>query len=216
VAVVLANFRQNKSAAVVAKVSKKEAQRLQKTIDKLWEHVVNAMGVESYEAFIASIKTAFQNPNTSPAAWIHGLARARARELFPADETDSLQPEQFYAILGLIDTREKAYRILLRLPEEAVPRIDRLLDFMMKELLTAIRSQAQAIVDEFPSKRGGGPKTSSMPSFAVCREICETIQKLHSKDGVAKGLVQQQMKDRYNLSLRMVQRIWHDRKKYLS
>jgi hypothetical protein len=129
---------------------------------------------------------------------------------------ESIQPEQFYAILGLIDSREKAYNILLTLPEEAVTDVERLLGFMLKELLPSIRTQAQATVDALPYKRSGGPKTSSMPEFSVCREISVTIEMLHSKQGVGKVIAQQQMADKYDLSLRTVQRIWHDREKYLT
>jgi hypothetical protein len=55
-----------------------------------------------------------------------------------------------------------------------------------------------------------------MPEFSVCREISVTIEMLHSKQGVGKVIAQQQMADKYDLSLRTVQRIWHDREKYLT
>jgi hypothetical protein len=211
----LAKIRQNSLGAVMAKMSEEQAQRLQKRIDEVWERMRKTTGLD-YEGSIALLRRITRDPTTSPAAWMLELARSRVRKLFPDGGTDTLQPEDVYPILGLIESRENAYKSLLELPEEAVPMVDRMVDFWIKEEMPAIRSRAQAIVREYPYKRGGGPKTGSMPNFAVCREICETIERLHIKDDVPKGIVQEQMKQRFNLSLRMVQRIWHDRKKYLS
>ncbi|HZQ44946.1 MAG TPA: hypothetical protein VFA99_16965 [Acidobacteriaceae bacterium] len=179
-----------------------EAQRkLQPTYEKVIEHLLAISGADSYEEAIARLRRECQDKNRSPAPWLHKLAR----EMYQRDEPDSVRPEFFYEILGMIDTREKATAIFAAFPDEDVPKIEHFLSFVLKELLPDWRSNAERMVGILPYHRGGG-RPPTMPSEEECRSICHEVERL-KRDGVKTGFAQQRIADRTGLSLRTVQRI---------
>lgn len=194
------------------KMTETRAEKIQARLDQMWEYISQAAALADYEAVIAAAREMFRDPSTSPAPFLHKVAR----ETYPMVEQDSVRPEQMYGILGLIDNREKAHAVLMGMPDSAAPEIEKFLDFMLKELLPEQRRHAQRVVGALPYKRIGGPKTSTWPSVTICREICEGIDRLHVKEDVQKGDAQEQMALKYGLSTRMVQRIWKLRNKYLN
>lgn len=139
---------------------------------------------------------------TSPAAWIH----KKAREAYPTNEPDSVEPERFFEILGQIDTREKFNTVCASLPEEEAPNIEMFHKFLFREFLPAQRSAALGLARRLPPRRGGGAP-SKMPSRVICREICAYISKKHA-ECVPLGTAQRQAGEKWNKSFRMIQRIW--------
>jgi hypothetical protein len=179
--------------------------RLQGSLDQVVEHLCRMSGTKTYEDAIAALRVQFRDKNTSPAAWIHRIAR----EAYPTNEPDSVRPEYFYEILGLIDTRQKANAVLASLPQDATPQIERFLKFLLKEFLPNQRRAAQEFVKQLPQRRSGGAP-SKMPSQAECLEICNEISKLHAA-GVLLGTAQQRAAKKWNKSVRVIQRIWAER-----
>jgi|SRR5579871_493306 len=175
---------------------------LQEMFDQVVEHLCRMSGTKSYEEAIAALRMQFRDKNTSPAAWIHKVARG----LYPTNESDSVNPEFFYEILGMIDTKAKSDAVLASLPEEAAPEIEKFLKFLLKEFLPTQRLAAQKLVKALPQRRTGGPK-SKMPSEAKRRQICHEIIELHAK-GVSKGDAQKRASLKWNIPLRSIQRIW--------
>jgi hypothetical protein len=171
-------------------------------LDQVVEHFCRATGTTSYEEAFASLRTLFRDRSASPAAWIHALAQ----HIYPANGPDSVDPEQFDEILGQIDTREKCDSVLANLPEEEVPKAEKFLDALLKQILPAQRASAQNLVKALPPRRTGGPK-STIPSEAKCRQINKEISKLHA-DGVSLGTAQRRVATKWGKSLRTVQRIW--------
>jgi hypothetical protein len=184
----------------------------QKRLGELFERVVKHLclvsGTKSYEDAIGLLRSQFRNSGTSPAAWLHRMAQ----EIYPMNEPDSVDPERFYDILGLIDTREKAHAVLAGFPEEAIPQIEQFLKFLLKEYLPGQRLAAQEMVKALPQRRSGGPKPT-MPGEAECRQICDEIFDLHRR-GVPKGNAQRRAAQKRKLSLRTIQRIWAQREKW--
>lgn len=183
--------------------------RIQDLFDPVVEHLCHVSGAKNYEEAIAALCMQFRDKKTSPAAWIHGIAR----EIYPTNEPDSVNSEKFYEILGLIDTKEKSDAVLASLPEDAAPAIEGFLRFMLKEFLPSQRLAAHELTKHLPQRRGGGapPKT---PNQAECRLICAEINKRHGQ-GVLLGVAQQRAADKWNKSLRMIQRVWAKRANYL-
>jgi hypothetical protein len=180
-------------------------ERLAGMFDQVVEHLCRVVGTTSYEEAIAVLRTQFQDKNTSPAAWLHGIAPA----VYPTNEPDSVDPGRFYEILGLIDTREKSDAVLASLTQDAAPQIESFLRFLLKEFLPAQRLTAQELAKHLPQRRGGGAP-SQMPGQAERREICNEISKLHA-EGVLLGAAQRRAATKWNKSVRMVQRIWAQR-----
>jgi hypothetical protein len=175
--------------------------RLQPTYEKVIEHLVAISGADSYEGAIARLRRECQDKNTSPAPWLHKLVRA----MYQTDQPDSVRPEFFYEILGMIDTREKATAIFAAFPDDDAPKIEHFLSSVLKDLLPDWRSNAERMVDTLPYHRGGGRRTT-IPGEEECRSICNEIEKL-KKDGVKTGVAEQRIADRTGLNLRTVQRI---------
>ena len=121
-----------------------------------------------------------------------------------------MRPSSLFEILGLIDTREKFNAVCASLPEEAAPEIERFLKFFLREFLPSRRFAAQELAKRLPPRRDGGPK-QKMPSQDICSQICDYISKKHA-DGVLLGTAQAQAAKKWNKSLRMIQRIWAQRR----
>jgi hypothetical protein len=100
--------------------------------------------------------------------------------------------------------------VLAALPEGSVPEIERFLKFLLKDFLPSQRSAAQRSVKHLPQRRSGGAP-SKMPNPADCRKICDEMNELHHK-GVLLGVAQKQVAKKWIKSVRMVQRIWAQRK----
>jgi hypothetical protein len=173
-------------------------------LDQVVEHFCRVSGTTTYEEAIAVLRTLFRDKNTSPAAWLHKIAL----ETYPTNEPDSVDPERFYEILGLIDTREKFDSILANLPEEDTPKAEKFLKFLLKQFFPTQRAAAQELVKALPPRAGGAKST--MPSEAECRQICDEISELHAK-GVPKGTAQKRAAQKWNRSLRTIERIWASR-----
>jgi hypothetical protein len=105
----------------------------------------------------------------------------------------------------MIDTREKAAALFAALPEDDAPQVEQFLNFLLKDLLPAWRSNAEQLIANLPYRRGGG-RPPTMPSEEECLAICSEIEKL-KKDEVKTGVAEQRIADRTRLNLRTVQRI---------
>lgn len=175
--------------------------RLQPLLDQLVDHFCRICGANSYEEAIAALRQKlFRNKETSPAAWFHKIAR----ETYPTSEPDTVQPEYFYEILGLIDTRDRWNSVFAGLPEDSTPEIERFLKFILKVFLPSQKSAAQELANNLPQRRSGGPH-SKMPSPEKCREICDWISGLK---GVSMGDRQRRAVARFGPTFRMIQTIW--------
>jgi hypothetical protein len=178
-----------------------EADRLLAMHDQLWEHLRRAGGVESYEEVIARVCEEVREKETSLAPWLHKMARA----MYRGNELDSIQPEDFYAILGLIDNREKARAVLLSLPDEMASEIEQGVTFVLKEVLPTLRTHAQSSIKHLPYRRSGGPKPT-MPSDEECLEIYDEILAEYRETGLM-GEAERNVALKRKLNVRMVQRI---------
>ena len=181
--------------------------KLQQMVDQIWEYLCGATGSENYEAGIAALR---ENIRKTPSLAV--LSHEVPRRTYPMIQLDSIRPENFYDILGLIDNKEKAQTVLRELPEDAAPEIEKALRWMLKEWLPSLRSNAQSMAKHLPQRRGGGAP-SKMPNEAECREICAKINKLYG-EGTPLGKAQQRAAMEKGKSLRMVQRIWAQRGKF--
>ena len=180
---------------------KEETQkRLKPTFDKVIDLFVVTSGADSYEAAIAKLREQCRDKVTSPAPWLHKIAR----QIYRTDKPDSVKPDNFYEILGLIDTREKATAVFVKLPEEGVPEIEKFFSFLLKVFFPSLRLGSK-IFKKLPQRRGGG-RPPTMPSEDECRAIYGEVEVLDRKR-VLRGIAQRRVADKYGLSLRMVQRI---------
>ena len=179
--------------------------RLVGLVAQVWSYLCNMAGEESYEG---SIKTLRQNVQAFPS--MPFLLHDIAHELYPTKERDTINPANFVDILGLVDTKEKLRSVLAELPEDAGPQLEKFLLWLLKSWLPSMRANAQWMAKHLPQRRAGGPP-KKMPGPAECRRICEEINELHGK-GVLLGVAQKRIAMREELSLRMVQRIWAERK----
>jgi hypothetical protein len=179
--------------------------RLVGLVDQVWAYLCSMAGEEDYEG---SIKTLRQNIQAFPS--MPFLLHDIAHELYPTNERDTINPANFVDILGLIDNKEKLRSVLAELPEDDAPRLETFLQWMLKTLLPSMRTKAQWMAKHLPQRRAGGPP-KKMPGPAECRRICEEINELHGK-GVLLGVAQKRIAMRKEFSLRMVQRIWAERK----
>ena len=180
--------------------------RLWPLLQKVFEYTGSANGFSSYEESIAASRLDFQDKSTSPAAFIH----KKTRELYPMSEPDSVRPENFYQILGFIDTKEKLSSSLASLPEESALEIEKALRFLLKEYLPSQREAAKQRTRHLPQRRAGGAP-SKMPSSADCCTICDEINDLHRK-GVLLQDAQPRVAQKWNKSRRTIQKVWQQRK----
>jgi hypothetical protein len=182
----------------------KTQERLQVLLDKAVNYVCLVAGT-SYEEGIAAIRPYFQDAKTSPAAWLYKFVRW----MYPTKEPDSVRPELFYEILGLIDTREKFNAVFASLPEHETPELERVLNIFLKKVLPGIRFVAWQLTKILPQRRGGG-RPPKIPSPEDCRKICNEISEAHRPLMTA----QKQAAQRWRLKLRMIQTIWADHDLY--
>lgn len=189
-------------------------QRLTSLVEKVIGVLCAITRTDSYEEAIAWIRPTFQDKSTSPAPWLHKSAREIVGKLFPDVPPDSVNPEFFYEILGLIDTREKMRLLLPHFPEEAAPMAEQFLNYLLKDYFPSVRSRADEMRSSLPQRRAGPKQPWKMPDQQKCREICSAILKLQG-DRVKLGVAQRRLAAREGLNIRMVQRIWADRDKYL-
>jgi hypothetical protein len=180
-------------------------QRLTASLDKVIHYFCRLSGTQSYEEAFAALRVQFADKGTSPAPWIHKVAQ----KAFPTNELDTIDPTQFHEILGVIDTREKMNFVLATLPDEAAPKIEEFLGFLLNEFFPNQKAVAQQIATTLPQRHTGGRK-SRMPSTEVCRQICGYISALHH-DGALMIGAQNRAASKFDLSLRMIQRIWSAR-----
>lgn len=183
--------------------------RLEPKFSRVIDLFCSMSGADSFQAAIAALGEPFRDANTSPAPWLHKVARELISKLFPTAEQDSVRPEYFYEILGLIDTEEKFNATLASLPEEASPQIETFLDFLVKDFLPSQRSAAENLAKRLPRRRAGG-RPSTSDDEAECVKICDAIQRLE-RAGVSRGTAQKQVAAKTGKSLRTVQRIWGKR-----
>lgn len=223
---VSALFRSNWSGVVSAKLcitvletglrmEPEAQQRLRVLVDRIFAHVCAANGLDSYEELVAAVQDETQDKNTSPAPWLHKTARTLARDgakdLQEMYGEDSVDPGQFYEILGLINTKEKLLAPLADFPDASVQSLERVLTFVLKRVLPAARVASKLRVKHLPQfRRGGAP--SKRPGAEECRQICDEIGALHRK-GVLLIPAQRQTALKWNKSPRMIQMIWADRGK---
>ena len=178
--------------------------RLQRRRDRLVVLLIRVSGAENYEEAIARLRSLFSDKETSPAAWLH----KRAREEYPLQEADSVQPEFLYEILGQIDTREKFDTVFANLPEQSATLIEKFLDFMVKEYFPRQRLAALELAHRLPPRPGTGRNPKIPKSPEQCLEICDEVRQLEDK-GIPKGVAQEQVgkKKKWDMSRRTVQRI---------
>lgn len=165
--------------------------------DEVIERFCAICRVDSYEEAIAKLKEQFRDKSTSPAHWIHMIAR----EAYAIDSPDTVEPEYFFEILELIDTREKMAEAFATVPEAEA---DKFLTFVLKKLLPGARSNAAELAKKLPQRHTGGPK-SKKPPEEECRAIYNEVENMARK--MKRGVAQLRVAKRKRLSLRMVQRI---------
>ena len=179
--------------------------RLRPDLDLLVGYLCQMSGTTSYEDAITALRVGFHDKRTSPAAWLHRVAEG----LYPAAQQNSVDPEMFYEILGLISTREQFDAALASLPDESVPQIQKFLIFVLKDYLPSQKVRSQALARMLPQRRSGGAKPK-MPDKATRNAICKKIASL-VKAGVPKGDAQRRAVGEFGIKLRMIQTIWAER-----
>lgn len=190
------------------KMTEETQKRLRPKFDQMIGLFAAMSGSDSYEDAIAMLRQQFQDKNTSPAPWLHKIAR----QMNPADQPDSVDPELFYEILSLIDTEEKALAVFNSLPEEGAPQIEDFFSFLLNEFFPSMKSDAHRMAKRLPQRRDGG-RPSTVPGDEECQAICNEISKLE-RDGLKRGDAQRRLAARKGLKLRTIQRIWAARNKY--
>jgi len=179
--------------------------KLKPMLDQLWGYVLKAAGFDGYQAGFSALQEQGQR-NSS----FGNVVQDFAQQVYPEISGNSIDPEKFAAILGLIDTPEKAEAVFRSLPEEQAPELEKFLRWFLKEWLPSQRAYAQSMAKHLPQRRAGGAP-STIPSDEECRDICNEISSLHRK-GVSLGLAQRRLARKRALSLRTVQRIWAQRR----
>jgi hypothetical protein len=175
--------------------------RLRKVFDTIMDQLSAAGGV-SYEKAATSIQPHLSGTDS----FIVLLLSKITQDMNPMSEGSSLPIEFFNEEnLGMIDSREKFYSMLADLPEEAAPEIEQFLNYALKKGIPSERSELQQLAKSLPASPGGAPP--KMPSEAVCRQICDEISKLYER-GVSMREAQKRAVQKWNLSLRTIQRIW--------
>jgi hypothetical protein len=94
--------------------------------------------------------------------------------------------------------------VFTQLPEEKAPQIEAFLDFVLKQFLPQLKTNAKLMRKVLPQRHDGGPNPK-MPPEEECRSIYDEIEKLAKT--VKRGIAQRRLAERKGLSLRMVQRI---------
>ena len=167
--------------------------------------VVRANGLTSNQQLFAKIIERVRSGHAF-SEWVLEEARLQS----PIKEPDSLQPEMFEQVLGLlVQDEDILIKALKCMPEEAAPTIETALRYIRSEFIPRNRDNARIL-----SKELRGPPAGGRPKSPITDEnkakICREIEKLRSQ-GVAIGIAQQRMADKYNLKLRTVQEIWQKR-----
>jgi hypothetical protein len=186
----------------VCPITPESLQRLLPKLEKVLSALGAVHGTASWEEAIALLREQCRDKSTSPAPWLQKMAHGIDSTI----ETDPAIAEHFYEILGLIDIKEKAIAVLESLPEDSVPRIDKLLDLFWKEILPGQRVAAKQALKHLPQRRSGGPKLK-MPDASDCQKICDEINSLHSQ-GVLLGAAQKRMAKKWKQKPRMIEEIW--------
>lgn len=191
-----------------------EAQlRLQVLVDKIFNHVRAANGFDTYEQLLVAMREKTPDKQAFPAAWLHKAARTLvrdgAKDLQEMYGEDSVDPGQLHELLGLIDTKEKLLAPLANFPDASAQPLERVLTFVLKQVLPAARAASQLQVKHLPQFRRGGGR-SKTPNAEECRRICDEIAMLHRK-GVLLVPAQRKAALKWDKSLRMIQSIWAQR-----
>jgi hypothetical protein len=176
--------------------------RLRPLYDQVVEHFCRVNGSKNYEEAVSALReNVFRNKETSPAAWIHQIAR----QAYSTNEPDTIPIENFYEVLGLIDTREKSDFVFASLPEDSAPQIERFLRFILKDFLPSQKAAAQELAKRLPQRRSGGADPK-LPNPEERRKIWNWISELNRK-GVTWGDAQRRAAAKFALKLRMIQTI---------
>ena len=182
---------------------------LLKLVDQVWEYFGRMSDTTGFDE---SMKALREGAQQYPSLAV--LGHQIARECYPMPQPDSVQPERFPDIIGLIDNKQKFLTVLRQMPEESAPELEKVLLWMLKEWLPSIRLGLGAMVKQLPQRHAGG-RPNEMPNPEDCRVICEEISKLH-KGGLELGVAQKRLADRTGTSKRTIQRIWADRELWSS
>jgi hypothetical protein len=170
--------------------------------DKIIDSLNRAKGFSNYEEAIALIREIVRDKTTSPAPFLHRWAR----ELYPVTPPDTVEPESFYEILGLIDTTEKLDATLAGMPDESYHMIEVFLQWVWNECLPAMKADAQKTAKGLPQYHRGGPKHTKMPDDDLCLVIWNEILEEYRLTGVM-GEADRNVALKRRLTLRMIQRI---------
>jgi hypothetical protein len=109
------------------------------------------------------------------------------------------------------DAAELEY--LEALPDDHVVRIEAFLDDIIRDKLPEIKAALQGFAAPLDQRQNGGAKARKWPDEATCNRICRRLRGLQQQD-VPMETAKRTVAGSFDLSLRMIERIWHDRKKY--
>jgi hypothetical protein len=178
--------------------------KLMELFDAVAVDFCKMVGATDYDAAMAIFIPQVRAEGIHFAFWVYGLAR----KWYPMNEPDSVLPERFVEILGLIDSKTKVKSSLASLPDEAVPQIEAFLSFVRRDLFPTIRESMFSTGRLLPFRHIGGRPTTR-PDDDTCREICKQIDDLRQQ-GVKLGVAQQRIVERYGFKLRSIQRVWRE------
>ncbi len=174
---------------------------IEDVIHGIWEYLLLIFPDQDPRTILEKMRAPFKNSSSAAA-----YQRVAMDATLCRDDVAALHPAEIYELLGLLIDKDKRRELLSGKSNKEGK--------VIKSKLAMIRDQQLAPVvllktGKLPGIRRGRP--TQMPGDEVCREICLFIVEQTAKKKVPALRAQEQATNKWNLSMRMVQRIWQRR-----
>jgi hypothetical protein len=175
--------------------------RIREMLLEIFGPLSKARGYKNYEDAVNVFREEFRDKGTSPAAWLH----KQAKEAYPLCHSNSIQPEQFGDILGMVDNIDTLVSATDAMSDDDFPAIEAALHWMLREFLPSKRAEGASMKKHLPQYRRG-PGKRKMPSDAECLKIYNEFLHEYAENGSV-GEAQRNVARKRKLNPWMIQRI---------
>ncbi len=124
-----------------------------------------------------------------------------------------VDPREVMELAMVIGDDAAELRYLEALPEERGVQLEANLHTVTAVFLPSVKAGTKAISGSVEQRQNGGAKATKWPDAPTCTRICRRLRELQQRD-TPMETAKQMLADSFNLSKRMVERIWARRKEY--
>lgn len=161
-------------------ITPKTLRSLQHQMDRLRQIITRSADAADFTSAIRSIQ-AGATVMPSLEVFVHDMAEQMMPE---ATQGNTVQPQLFAQILGLLDTEEKCDSILANMSEPEGRLLNEHLGQLLHGVLPDMRKVGLETLKQLPHRRGGGREKVIDEERA--EKICQRVAKLHQY-GVSKS-----------------------------